>query len=191
MPNTPPCISTVLHHAQHALFQSLFNLFINVYEFYHSLLNSMGGKKNNSEGGALQKASKLLTCYSRTSSEGWKKVITQQIHSPWEGWACFLALDLPGPQPSSPAPAFQKPHLELKSTTRGSFFFRTRQQAATSPSSFKEHETDSTRSRPRSQPGGIRLSHQRAPTAAAPAAGGPRLSPAGCCHLPVATASLS
>lgn len=63
-----------------------------------------------------------MTCYSRTSSEGWKKVITQQIHSPWEGWTCFLALDLPGPQPSSPPPAFQKPHLELKSTTRGSFF---------------------------------------------------------------------
>ena len=35
----------LMHHAQHALFQSLFNLFINVYEFYHSLLNSTGGKK--------------------------------------------------------------------------------------------------------------------------------------------------
>lgn len=33
------CISTISHHAQHALFQSPFNLFINVYEFYHSILN--------------------------------------------------------------------------------------------------------------------------------------------------------
>lgn len=40
------CISTISHHAQHALFQSPFNLFINVNKFYHSVLNS-GKEKNN------------------------------------------------------------------------------------------------------------------------------------------------
>lgn len=33
------CISAISHHVQHALFQSPFNLFINVYAFYRSILH--------------------------------------------------------------------------------------------------------------------------------------------------------
>lgn len=62
-------IATISHHAQHALFQSPFNLLIKAYAFYHSILNLR--KKMN--GVHCKKKSKLLTRYRRTPSDKKKR----------------------------------------------------------------------------------------------------------------------
>lgn len=63
------CIATISHHAQHALFQSPFNLLNNAHAFYHSILNSR--KKMNEV--HCRKTSKLFTRYSRTPSDKKKR----------------------------------------------------------------------------------------------------------------------
>lgn len=143
------CISTISHHAQHALFQSPFNLFINVNAFYHSVLNSGKEKNNNNnEWGMLQKASKLLTRYSRTSSDKKRKVTTGKtentpglLASPAQGW---IPSDPNLPHGHQPSP---KPPWGWKSERKrqGSFF----RSPDNSKIRSKHREMDTTRSQSR------------------------------------------
>lgn len=132
------CISTISHHAQHALFQSPFNLFINVYEFYHSILNLR--KKMNEAHCKRHQSFWHSTAELPVIKK--KKVITYNIEntqftgriwellvSPAQRWI-QSASNLPF-RNKEPSP---KPHFELKNkrVNRKRAFSHPRQQQATS-----------------------------------------------------------